>query len=116
LLLIDLGSRFNIDLKKGLQEWIKKESLTLPKGLTTLKKQQWLRDNGFVGLDGRLIAADGVAGINTQYALDTVGKSAFEFNSACFNGAPGLWTHTNVRADKFDCFPQEGLKQLILSL
>ncbi len=117
LLVIDLGRRFNIDLKKGLQEWIKKESLKLPTGLnTTLKKQLWLREKGFVGLDGRLIAADGVMGVNTQYALDSVGKSAFEFNSACFNGAPGLWTHTNVRTDKFDCFPQAGLKQVILSL
>ena len=116
-LLLNLSKRFKIDLKKGLQEWIKKESLKMPAGLnTTRKKQQWLRDNGFVGLDGKLIAADGLMGENTRYALESVGKSAFEYNTACFNGAPGLWTHTNVRTDKFDCFPHEGLKQMILTL
>jgi hypothetical protein len=117
LLLLDLSKRFNIDLKKGLQPAIKREKLKMPAALnTTRKKQQWLRDNGFVGLDGKLIVADGISGENTKYALESVGKSAFEYNPACFNGAPGLWTHTNVRTDKFDCFPHEGLKQMILSL
>jgi hypothetical protein len=112
-----LGARFNIDLKQGLQEWIKKEKLKMPPGLnTTRKKQQWLRDHGFIGRDGNVIVADGISGENTKYALASVGKSAFEYNTACFNGAPGLWTHGNVREDKFDCFPQEGLKQMILSL
>ena len=116
LLLLDLSKRFKIDLKKGLQEWIKKEQLKMPSGLnTTRKKQQWLHDNGFIGLDGKVIVADGIAGENTKYALESIGKSAFEYNPACFNGAPGLWTHTNVRRDKSDCFPHEGLKQLILS-
>jgi hypothetical protein len=117
LLLLDLSGRFNIDLKKGLQEWIKKEKLKMPSAMnTTRKKQQWLRDNGFVGLDGKRIVADGIAGENTKYALTTVGKTAFEYNTACFNGAPGLWTHANVRKDKFDCYPDEGLRQMILGL
>jgi hypothetical protein len=117
LLLLDLGKRFKIDLKAGLQEWIKKEKLKMPAAMnTTRKKQQWLRDNGFVGLDGKLIVADGISGENTKHALSCIGKSAFEYNTACFYGAPGLWTHTNVRTDKFDCFPQEALKQMILSL
>lgn len=117
LLLVDLGKRFNINIRKGLQEWIAKEKLKLPATAnTTRKKQQWLRDNGFVGLDGKLISVDGISGENTKYALSRVGKSAFEYNVACFNGAPGLWTHTNVREDKSDCFPQEELKKLILSL
>ncbi|MBL7826281.1 MAG: N-acetylmuramoyl-L-alanine amidase [Saprospiraceae bacterium] len=117
LLLIDLGARFNINLKKGLQEWIKKETLKMPPGLnTTRKKQQWLRDNGFVGLDGKLIVADGISGENTKHALSTVGQSAFEYNTACFNGAPGIWTHTNVRTDKSDCFPHDKLKKMLLTL
>lgn len=115
-LLLDLSKRFHIDLKQGLQEWIKKEPLKMPATMNTVrKKQQWLHDNGFVGKDGMPIAVDGISGENTKYALDSIGKSAFEFNSACFYGAPGLWTHTNVRLDKWDCYPHEGLKQLILS-
>jgi hypothetical protein len=116
-LLIQLAATFNIDLKKGLREWINKETLRLPAtARTTKQKQQWLRDNGFVGKDGKLIAADGAMGENTRYALSTVGKNAFELNAACLRGAPGLWTHTNVRPDKNDCFPQRELREVILSL
>jgi hypothetical protein len=111
-----LAPRFGIDLKQGLQEWIKKESLALPRGLSLRQRQQWLRTNGFVGLDGRPLAVDGVDGPNTRHALAQVGTSAFEFNSAAFSGAPGLWTHTNVRPDKSDCYPDPLLKQMILSL
>lgn len=115
-LLLDLSKRFQIDLKLGLQEWIKKEKLKMPSNMnTTRKKQQWLRDHNFVGKDGMPIAVDGILGVNTGYALASIGKSAFEFNAACFYGAPGLWSHTNVRTDKWDCFPQENLKELILS-
>jgi len=115
-LLLDLASRFSIDLKKGLQEWIKKETLLMPANLRTVKeKQQWLRDNGFHGDDGKAIVADGVNGPATKYAISCIGKSAFELNQACLRGAPGLWTHTNVRPDKNDCFPQKELREMILS-
>jgi hypothetical protein len=115
-LLLQLSATFNIDLKKGLQEWIRKEGLKMPAtARTTKQKQQWLRDNGFVGKDGKLIAADGVMGENTRYAIASIGRNAFDLNTACLRGAPGLWTHTNVRPDKFDCFPQQELRELILS-
>ena len=42
---------------------------------------------------------------------------AFEFNSDAYNAKQfGLWTHTNVRKDKFDCFPQEELVNMLRDL
>lgn len=115
-LLLQLANQFNIDIRKGLKEELRKEKLVLPPNLSLVEKQRWLAQNGFVGLDGLPIAADGIDGQNTRYALSCVGRSAFELNQQCLRGAPGLWTHTNVRPDKYDCFPQPGLKQLIESL
>jgi len=45
------------------------------------------------------------------------GKDAFEFNSDAYNAKQfGLWTHTNVRKDKFDCFPQPELVEMLKNL
>ena len=44
-------------------------------------------------------------------------KDAFEFNSDAYNAKQfGLWTHTNVRKDKFDCFPQPELIEMLKGL
>jgi hypothetical protein len=44
-------------------------------------------------------------------------KDAFEFNSDAYYGkVEGLWTHTNTRKDKFDCFPQPELVEMLKSL
>ena len=41
-------------------------------------------------------------------------KDAFEFNEDAYNAKQfGLWTHTNVRKDKFDCFPQKELVEML---
>jgi hypothetical protein len=42
--------------------------------------------------------------------------SAFEVKEEALRGDPGLWTHSNVRKDKQDNFPQPELIELILSL
>lgn len=45
------------------------------------------------------------------------GAEAFEFNKDAYNAKKyGLWTHTNVRKDKFDCFPQPELINMLKSL
>ena len=45
------------------------------------------------------------------------GASAFEFNSDAYYGkVKGIWTHTNTRKDKFDCFPQQELLDMLVSL
>lgn len=41
---------------------------------------------------------------------------AFEMKDDALKGTPGLWTHSNVRKDKSDCFPQPELISLIQSL
>lgn len=43
------------------------------------------------------------------------GFSAFELNQAAQKGLPGIWSHTNVRPDKFDVWPQPQLIELIKS-
>lgn len=45
------------------------------------------------------------------------GADAFEFNSDAYYGrVKGLLTHANIRKDKFDCFPQPELLDMILTL
>lgn len=41
---------------------------------------------------------------------------SFEFSVAALKGSPGLWSHTNVRKDKNDCYPHPQLLELIKSL
>ena len=44
-------------------------------------------------------------------------KDAFEFNTDAYNAKQfGLWTHTNVRKDKSDCFPQLELVEMLKQL
>ncbi|MBL4774744.1 MAG: peptidoglycan-binding protein [Mariprofundus sp.] len=45
------------------------------------------------------------------------GVEAFEYNADAFNGKiKGMWTHANIRKDKFDLFPQPNLIDMLLSL
>ena len=45
------------------------------------------------------------------------GPDAFEYNQNAFDGKiRGLLAHSNVRKDKFDCFPQQELMDMILSI
>lgn len=48
--------------------------------------------------------------------LDLPKGGAFEINADALNGKPGLWSHTNVRKDKFDVHPQPELTTLLKSL
>jgi N-acetyl-anhydromuramyl-L-alanine amidase AmpD len=44
-------------------------------------------------------------------------KDAFEFNEKAYNAEQfGLWTHTNVRKDKFDCSPQPELIRMLTTI
>lgn len=112
-LLLELQKNFNIDLKSGLQEWLAKEDLQLPAGLSLTEQQKWLNKNGFTGKDGSSLVEDGIRGTNTSWALKSLNKGAFEYNAQCIKGHKGLWTHTNVRKDKSDCSPQPELIDLI---
>ncbi|MEM8938113.1 MAG: peptidoglycan-binding domain-containing protein [Bacteroidota bacterium] len=45
------------------------------------------------------------------------GHKGFEYNEDAFYGRiKGLWTHTNIRKDKYDMFPQEELLQMLVEL
>ena len=44
-------------------------------------------------------------------------KEAFEFNEDAYYARQfGLWSHTSVRKDKFDCFPQPELVKMLKNL
>ena len=45
------------------------------------------------------------------------GAKGFEFNEDAFYGKiKGMWTHTNVRKDKFDMYPSPELLDMLISL
>lgn len=46
----------------------------------------------------------------------STGSAGFDLIVEAQSGKPGLWTHVNVRSDKFDCWPQPELINLIKSL
>ena len=49
--------------------------------------------------------------------IKRIGAKAFEFREEAYNGfTKGLWSHGNARKDKFDCFPQQELIDMLLSL
>lgn len=116
-LLIYLGTKYGINLKMGLQEWINKENLIMPNNLSVLQQQQWLNLNGFVGKNGKRLSEDGVWGENSAFAVNSVGKTAFEYNPLTKMGYGGIWSHSNIRpTDKFDCSPQPNLISMLKSL
>ncbi|MDQ6969517.1 MAG: peptidoglycan-binding domain-containing protein [Mariprofundus sp.] len=50
-------------------------------------------------------------------AIKQKGAQAFEYNAQAYNGKiKGMWTHGNIRKDKFDLFPQADLIDMLLSL
>jgi len=115
-LLVYLGNKFNINLRLGLQEWINKESLIMPNNLSIIQQQKWLNQHGFVGKNGLSLDEDGIWGENTAYAIQSIGRCAFEFNPLTLNAYPGLWSHSSIRRDKSDVSAQPALYQMIMSL
>jgi hypothetical protein len=69
-----------------------------------------------VGKNSKPLVADGIWGNNTAWALQSIGKSAFEYNTLTLNGYPGIWSHGNIRQDKFDISPQPNLIAMLKSL
>ena len=69
-----------------------------------------------MGKNGQPLKEDGFWGENTAYAVQSVGKSAFEYNPLTMNGYPGVWRHSSIRSDKFDISPQPNMIQMINSL
>jgi len=57
-------------------------------------------------------------GINLKAGLQSVFASpnAFDINASACNGAPGVWTHVNVLAEKFDCYPDPRLIDMLKNL
>lgn len=114
--LLYLSTKFNINLRLGLREWIERESLVIPKGISILEQQKWLNRYGFPGRNGKPLSEDGIWGNNTAWAIQSVGKSAFEYNPLTLTGYPGIWSHGNIRKDKLDLSPQPKMIAMLKSL
>lgn len=115
-LLVYLGNKFNINLRLGLQEWIKKEGLIMPNNLSILDQQKWLNQHGYVGKNGKPLVEDGAWGENSAFAVQSISKNAFDYNPLTMNGYPGIFTHANCRPDKSDCSPQPNLIAMLKTL
>ena len=121
-LVTKLGKDFDIDLSKGMKMLLDGPSI-MPEGLDTLGQQKWLNVQGYIGGNGKALTEDGLAGgstSNTNYAIDSYKEAlkgkAFELNKQALAGAEGVWTHTNVRPDKFDVSPQPAVIEMIKEL
>jgi hypothetical protein len=92
----------------------------MPVDLDVLGKQKWLNLHGYLGANGKELVEDGLLGGNTDYAIDSYTEDqdgdAFTLNKQALVGAEGIWTHTNVRKDKFDLCPQPQIIEMISSL
>jgi hypothetical protein len=117
-LIIDLSEKFNIDLSRGLKKEIQKFELIAPEFRTVLQKQIWLNRNGFTDQEGKKLTEDGKDGARTQAAFNKYSNrpNPLELNGDALAGTPGIWSHTNVRTDKSDIFPQPEILQMIRSL
>jgi hypothetical protein len=116
LLISDLSKKFDIDLKKGLKKEIERSELLIPGDLTLKQRQSWLNKNGFTDKSGKMLVEDGVYGIKTKEAESKIGFNPFELNQNALDGYPGIWSHSNVRIDKSDVFPQPELINLLKSI
>ncbi len=112
-LMLDIADRHPVDLTKGLKPLLTRQALKMPDGLSVLKQQEWLNRNGFTDYEGKKLKEDGDDGKRTRSARDKVGAWAFEYNEDARAGKPGVWTHTSVRKDKFDCSPQPELLAML---
>ncbi len=43
-------------------------------------------------------------------------ENMFDFNASAAKGTPGVWSHSNVRTDKFDMFPHPQLIELLKNI
>jgi hypothetical protein len=115
-LLIYLEDRFDLDFSRGLKDLINKQEIKIPENLSIVQLQNWLNKNGFTDNTGKRLKESGEINEKTSQALLKVGKSAFELDLDAGKGSPGLWSHSNVRKDKLDIFPQKEIIQMIISL
>jgi hypothetical protein len=115
-LIIHLSDKFEIDISKGLKKEITKSTLKLPNKATIREKQIWLNRNGFTDSRGRKIVEDGINGDSTREAEMKIGTSPLELNPLAIDGYPGIWSHSNVRVDRTDIFPQKGILSMLQSI
>lgn len=115
-LVLDLSGKFGIDLSKGLKKEIARWELKAPDFPTILDKQIWLNKNGFTDGEGKKLKEDGSDGAKTQAAWNKYKAHPLELNADALAGVPGVWSHTSVRIDKSDIFPQKEMIDLIKSL
>lgn len=65
----------------------------------------------------RVYDIEKISGIVKKLKDGISAKESFEFHSEPYNAEEdGIWTHTNVRKDKFDCYPHPKLVEMLINL
>ena len=95
--------------------------VTLSKEFRKFKTWHKYSDNQISSLRDLLIFIGNRESIDIREGLPKLikekGQSAFEYSTDAFNGKVfGILSHTNVRKDKFDVFPQQELMDMLVSL
>lgn len=111
-----LSQEFDIDITKGLPKEISKKPGQIPDFKTIKDKQIWLNRNGFTDSLGKKLSEDGIEGLKTNQALEKALASPFDLDQSALAGFPGIWSHSNVRLDKTDIFPQKEMLQMLTGL
>lgn len=121
-LVVSLGKKLGIDIRAGLPALLRDVG-TFPMKGSVLSKQKWLNKYGVTDHEGQALSEDGITGDRTESAIAKVIAAQkgqwgplFTLNSLALAGKPGIWTHVNVRADKYDCWPMPELVTLLKSL
>ena len=95
--------------------------VTLKKSFRKFKTWHRYSDNQIQSLKNLLIFIGNRDSIDIREGLPKLikqsGEKAFDFSTEAFKGnVKGILSHTNVRKDKFDMFPQQELLDMLVSL
>jgi len=95
--------------------------VTLKKPFRKFKTWHRYSDNQIQSLKNLLIFIGNRDSIDIREGLPKLikqnGEKAFDFSTEAFKGnVKGILSHTNVRKDKFDMFPQQELLDMLVSL
>lgn len=114
-LILHISKKHGINLKLGMNEIMHAEQYSLNPYMEVAEMQKFLNEHGFTDYKLDQLTEDGLYGKSTASARDKCEKDPFDYQTAAYYGQPGLWTHTNVRTDKFDIYPHPKLVELIKS-
>jgi hypothetical protein len=120
-IIYSLSEKYSIDVCKGINELFEDFDTSIS-SMSVIEQQKFLNSKGYLGMNSKPLAEDGIVGRNTNYALrlytDAKRKKwgPFEYQALANEGGEGIWSHTNFRKDKSDVYPHPKLIEMLKSL